>query len=167
MSVRFASVFATMVAASVLIARTSAAQPSKPTSALQPSTSPSTPVVQILKTQGTPEEKPQIDAITARLKTRLTTDATVTKRLDDALAKGDLATSRAVFAEIAQLKPDQVFIGSKLVSSLVRPDLPVLRLASMERFNPFVIAIAYKGIAICFGSEAECVAALRAAKASI
>jgi len=161
MSVRFASAFATIVTSSVLIAQTSAAQAPKPTSVVQPSTSAPTEVIRILQTEGTREEQPQIDAITTRLKTRLTTDATVTKRVDDALAKRDYTTARALFAEVAQVRADQVFIGSKPVLGPARPDRPTLRLASMERSNPFVIFFIYKGVAVCIGSDFACAAAFR------
>ena len=54
---------------------------------------------QVIKSEGTPEEQPTIQAIATRVKTRLSTDAALVKRWGDAIAKRDFVTARAVMAE--------------------------------------------------------------------
>ena len=80
--------------------------------AAQPARSATPPQVRILDTKGTPQEQPEIDAITARVKTRLATDAVLVKRVDDALTKNDVAAARTAVADAIGVKGDEIYFGA-------------------------------------------------------
>src|SRR4051812_34173290 len=68
-------------------------------------------VFRVLKTVGTPDEKPQIDAVVGRLRTKFTGDATFEKTLNDAMVKRDFAAARSVIARTAQVRAEEIVIG--------------------------------------------------------
>ena len=123
--------------------------------------------LRVLKTVGTPQEKPQIDAAVNRLRSKLTTDATFQKRLNDAIAKRDMTTARSLVATAVQVRAEGVVIGlpTKKTSRLeVRRD-SYFRLAS-ARLNPWYAIVITKDTAFCIGlfssGAEECRVALRA-----
>jgi hypothetical protein len=150
MLVRLVTIVPVVVAASLLTAKPSAAQRTSVASA----------EVRVIKSEGTPEEQPLIQAITTRVKTRLSTDAALVKRWNDAIAKQDFVTARAVMAEAAQLKPEQVVVAHRAAVGLERTGRPIFRLASLETYNPFYILLAFETKGICFGLKDTCVKAL-------
>ena len=139
-----------VVAASLVTAMPSAAQRS----------SPATVEVRVIKSEGTPDEQPMIQAITTRVKTRLSTDAALVKRWQDAIAKRDFGTARTVMAEAGQVKLEQVVIAHSRAVGLERAGRPIFRLASVETYNPFYILLAFESKGICFGLKATCLKAL-------
>jgi hypothetical protein len=147
---RFVASVPLVVAASLLNAKPSAAQ--------RPSVA--TAEARVIKSEGTPDEQPTIQAITARVKTRLSTDAALVKRWDAAIAKRDFVTARAVMAEAGQVKPEQVVIAHKPAVGLKGIGKPILRLASLKTYNPFYILLAFASKGICFGLKATCTQAL-------
>ena len=120
--------------------------------------------LRVLKTVGTPDEKPQIDAAVNRLRTKVTGDLAFEKRLDDAIAKRDLSTARSLIATTAQVRPEGVLIGlpAKTAGLHMARD-SYFRLAS-STLNPWYVLLATKSGAICLGLFAtgadECQAAM-------
>jgi len=147
---RFVAIVPLAVAASLLNAGLSGAQ--RPSVAAAEA--------QVIKSEGTPEEQPTIQAIATRVKTRLSTDAALVKRWGDAIAKRDFVTARAVMAEAAQVKPEQVVIAHKRTVGLERTGGSILRLASLASHNPFYILLAFDSKGICFGLKTTCEKAL-------
>jgi hypothetical protein len=122
--------------------------------------------LRVLKTVGTPEEKPQIDSAVNRLRARLKTDVAFQTRLNEALAKRDMTTARSLVATTVHLRTESVVIGlpSKTSRLDVRRDR-YFRLAS-ARFNPWYAIVITKSTAFCIGlfksGADECRSALRA-----
>ena len=117
----------------------------------------------VLQAVGTPDEKPLIDAITSRVKTKFTGDLTFAKRVNDAFIKRDFTTATSLIAPVAQLTVEQVTLGTQLKTAArhnSRDDY--FRLASMPP-NPFYILITTENHAICFGLKATCRDAIRKA----
>ena len=156
MSVRL-STAAVVIAASVLVTRPAVAQPA-PTSSSE---------VRVLAAVGTREEQPQMQAMIGRVKTRLSTDAALVKRYDNAIAKRDFLTVKAVFAEAAGVKPEQVIPGVQPKVGLDHTTQPLFHLASMPAYYPFYFIVAFKSGAVCVGffdsGKDECVGALKKA----
>lgn len=126
--------------------------------AAQPARSANPPQVRILDTKGTPQEQPQIDAITLRIKTRLATDAILVKRVDDALAKSDVATARTAVADAIGVKGDEIYFAAAGKVGIIHDvSRSTVRLASFERVNPFYIIVAISSShALCFGLKQTC-----------
>jgi hypothetical protein len=122
--------------------------------------------LRVLKTVGTPQEKPQIDSAVNRLRTKLNTDAAFQTRLNEALAKRDMTAARSLVATAAHLRAESVVIGLPLKTSRldVRQN-SYFRLAS-ARFNPWYAVVITKSTAFCIGlfssGAEECRTALRA-----
>jgi hypothetical protein len=131
------------------ITRDAAAQDTKPATPTQ---------VRILDMKGTPQEQSQIDAITVRVKTRLGTDAVLVKRVDDALTKNDVTTARTAVADAIGVKGDEIYFGATgKVGMSDDASRSILRLASLERVNPFyIIVVISASHALCFGTKQTC-----------
>jgi len=124
-------------------------------------------VFRVLKTVGTPDEKPQIDAVVGRLRTKFTGDPTFEKTLDDAMVKRDFAAARSVIARTAQVRAEEIVIGlPKKTSRLDTESGSYLRFAS-AKLNPWYAIVITKSTAFCVGlfksGADECRAALREA----
>ena len=117
----------------------------------------------VLQAVGTPDEKPLIDAITNRVRTKFTGDLVFTKRVNDAIVKREFTTATSLIAPVAQITADQITLGTQLKTALrhrFREDH--FRLASMPP-NPFYILITTENHAICFGLKATCRDAIKKA----
>ena len=114
-----------------------------------------------------------VRAATARLRAKFTGDAAFAKRVDDAVSTRDLTAATTLVASVAQVRPDQVWIGESKKQALGSPiGATLFRFASNERgvgpladrFNPWYVLIVTKAKAYCVGtSKDECRAALKAA----
>lgn len=129
---------------------------------------PGGPAFQVVSTQATTQESPLVQGIVARVRARFTSDATFSRRVNDAIARRDFAGARRLVATVAQLPDTQIVIGVPRRSGARHERRGLVRFASYERvaaatFNPFYILITTENHAICFGLTATCIDAIRKA----
>jgi hypothetical protein len=122
--------------------------------------------VDVLRSEGTPDEASLIQSLTNRVKTKFSSDAAFSKRVDDLLKQRDFATVKTVLAQGAQLSADRVWIGEPKTQSFHDGGAVAFRFAAYERpaYNPYFVMFIIGNYAVCMGGTKEqCYGAIRGA----
>jgi hypothetical protein len=116
---------------------------------------------QELEVVGTPDEMTLVRSVSARLKSRLTSDAAFVKQVRDALAAGKGREARNLIAQVAQAPGAEVVIAQSKPTSAIEPRAQ-LHLAAAEpgkvswaasTYNPWYVMYTDKDWTVCVGSS--------------
>ena len=127
---------------------------------------------QVLKSEGTTQEKATYKTIADRFQVKAA-DTAFMARLDNAVAKKEVATARSLLANVAEVPPDQIFLALRSLAMGDQPQsgarmvLASARVESAANAGMFYLLFTVGKYVVCVGTRAACEGALRALRADI